>query len=76
MLSSLRNGSGKRAGLDEAGEDVAADAALQGEHRDLAGLVGELARRGSPAQVLLEVLPVLDAVGGVDDQEVLALAKR
>ena len=48
MLSSLRNGSGRAAGLDEAGEDVARGAALQGEHRDLAGLVGELHVRGTP----------------------------
>ena len=53
---------GQAAGLDETGEDVPRLLALQGEHGDLAGLVGEL-HVGEPGEVVVEVLPVLDPVG-------------
>ena len=62
----------QRAALDQAAEDVARRLALQGDHRDLAGLVGHL-DVGEVRQVLAEVVPVLVPVGGVDDQQVLAL---
>ena len=60
---------GQGAGLDETGEDVPGLLALQGQHRDLAGLVGEL-HVGEPGEVVVEVLPVLDPVGGIDHEEV------
>ncbi len=63
---------GQAAGLDEPGEDVPRLLALQGQHRDLAGLVGEL-HVGEPGEVVVEVFPVLHPVGGIDHQKVRGL---
>jgi len=65
MLSSLRNGSGSAPVVDEAGQDLAAGPALQCEHRDLAGLVGQLSHRVKPARWSSKCSPVLDAVAAL-----------
>ncbi len=58
--------------LDEPAEDVSGRLALQGHHGDLAGLVAHL-HVGEVGEVLAEVVPVLVPVGGVDDEQVLAV---
>ena len=55
-----------------AGEDVARRRPLQGDHGDLAGRVAQL-EVGEARRLRREVLPVLEAVGGVDDEQVLVV---
>ena len=56
--------------LEQLGDDAPRLGPLQGEHRQLLAAIGQLDRT-ERVHELLEVVPVLLPVGGVDDQQVL-----